>query len=61
MSEFSDAIARLERAVARLEAAAAREPRGEEDAQLAAATAAIADRLDAALAKLGQLLEQEGG
>ena len=60
MSELADAVARLERAVARLEAAAAREPRRGQDEQVAAAAAAITGRLDVALAKLGQLLEQEG-
>ena len=58
MSELAEAIARLERAVARLEAAAAREPRRGDEQQVAAA-AAITGRLDAALAKLGQLLERE--
>jgi len=60
LSELADAVARLERAVARLEAAAAREPRRGQDEQVAAAAAAITGRLDVALAKLGQLLEQEG-
>ena len=60
MSDFSDSIARLERAVARLEAAAARKPRNGTDEQVAAAAAAITGRLDVALAKLGRLLEQEG-
>jgi hypothetical protein len=59
LSELAEAIARLERAVARLEAAAAREPRRGEDQQVAAAAAAITGRLDVALAKLGQLLEQK--
>ena len=59
MSELAEAIARLERAVARLEAAAAREPRRQEDEQVAAAAVAITGRLDVALAKLGQLLERE--
>ena len=60
MSELTDAVARLERAVARLEAAAGREPRNGPNEQVAAAAAAITGRLDAALAKLGQLLDQEG-
>ena len=60
MSELADAVARLERAVARLEAAAARELRDGGDQQVAAA-AAIAGRIDAALAKLGQLLDKEDG
>jgi hypothetical protein len=61
LSELADAVARLEHAVARLEAAAAREPRDGGGEQVAAATAAIAGRIDAALAKLGQLLEKEDG
>ena len=60
MSELADAVARLERAVARLEAAA-REPRKPDDAQLAAAAAEIAGRVDAALKKLDRLLETEAG
>ena len=59
MSELAEAIARLERAVARLEAAAAREPRNNPNEQVAAAAAVITERLDVALAKLGQLLEKE--
>jgi hypothetical protein len=61
LSELADAVARLERAVARLEAAAAREPRDGDDQQVAAAAAAIAGRIDVALAKLGQLLDKEDG
>ena len=57
MSELDDAIARLERAVARLEAAA--DPaRPAADRRVTEATAAIAGRLDAALAKLAQLLDE---
>jgi hypothetical protein len=58
MSELDDAIARLEEAVARLEAASQATRPAAEDERLAAA-AAIAGRIDAALAKLGQLLERE--
>jgi len=54
MSELDDAILRLERAVARLEAAAERRPEGD-PADVAPALA----RIDAALARLGQLLEPE--
>ncbi len=61
MSELSDAVARLERAVTRLEAAAARGFRDGGDEQVATAAAAIAGRIDAALAKLGQLLDKEDG
>ena len=65
MSELDDAIARLEEAVARLEAAssvAKRAAEGEqtEDERVRAVAAAIAGRIDAALAKLGRLLEREG-
>jgi thiamine pyrophosphokinase len=60
LSELADAIAQLERAVARLEMAAARGPRRGEDEQVATAAAAIGGRVDAALAKLDQLLEKEG-
>jgi hypothetical protein len=59
MSELDDAIARLERAVARLEAAADPARRAAEDGRAADVAAAVAGRIDAALAKLGQLLEQE--
>jgi len=69
MSELDDAIARLEEAVARLEAAsgeAKRAPVGvrvddrqTEDEQVRGVAAAIAGRIDAALARLGQLLERE--
>ena len=55
MSELDDAIARLKAAVARLEAASSASKRAAEDEQLAA----IAGRIDAALAKLGLLLERE--
>jgi hypothetical protein len=69
MSELDDAIARLVEAVARLEAAsnvAQRAAEGDhaeggqpEDERVRAVAAAIAGRIDAALAKLGQLLERE--
>jgi hypothetical protein len=61
LSELADAVARLEHAVARLEAAAAREPRDGGGEQVAVAAAAIAGRIDAALAKLSHLLEKECG
>ena len=64
MSELDDAIARLEAAVARLEAASdpatravGRERR--EDERLTSVAAALARHIDAALARLGQLLERE--
>ena len=59
MSELDDAIARLEQAVARLEAASTQIDRAAEDEQVAAIAAALAERIDAALARLGQLLERE--
>jgi hypothetical protein len=64
MSELDDAIARLKAALARLEAAtdATRRPAEDghaADQQLVGAAAAISGRIDAALAKLAQLLERE--
>jgi len=61
LSELADALVRLERAVARLEEATARQPRGDRDEEVTAAAGEIAGRIDAALAKLGQLLEKEDG
>ena len=62
MSELTDALARLGRAVARLEAAAAaRHPGNDRDEEVAAAAAAIAGRVEAAIAKLDRLLEKEAG
>jgi galactokinase len=69
MSELDEAIARLEAAVARLDAAsgeakrAADDKRAEhrqaEEERVREVAAAIAGRVDAALARLGQLLERE--
>ena len=59
MSELDDAIARLKAAVARLDAATDPARRPAEDARAEDAAAAIAGRIDAALAKLAQLLERE--
>ena len=59
MSALDDAIVRLEEAVARLEAASDPGKRAAEDERVAAIAASIAERIDAALAKLGQLLERE--
>ena len=59
MSELDDAITRLEIAVARLEAASSASKRAAEDDPTAGAAAEIAGRIDAALAKLAQLLERE--
>jgi hypothetical protein len=58
MSELDDAITRLEQAVARLEAASSQAKSAENDS-LAAVAAAIRGRIDAALARLTQLLERE--
>jgi hypothetical protein len=64
MSELDDAIARLEEAVARLEAASDAARRAATDERIEGerlrdVAAAIAGRLDAALAKLGRLIERE--
>ena len=59
MGELDDAIARLELAIARLEAASGAATRATGDDRVAAVAAAIAERIDAALAKLGPLLERE--
>jgi hypothetical protein len=65
MSQLDDAIARLEEAVARLEAASREASRAPdagpaaEAGQVPEVAAAIVRRIDAALAKLGQLLEPE--
>jgi hypothetical protein len=59
MSELDDAIARLKAAVARLEAAVDPAKRPAEDERAAGVAAALAGRIDAALAKLALLLERE--
>jgi hypothetical protein len=59
MSDLADAVASLERAVARLEQAADPARRVAADDGAAALAAATAARIDAALAKLGRLLEEE--
>ena len=59
MSELADAIASLERAVARLERAADPARQVDPDNDAAALAAATAERIDAALARLGRLLERE--
>ena len=59
MSALDDAILRLEEAVARLEAASDPGKRAAEDERVAAVAAAVAERIDAALVKLGQLLGRE--
>ena len=58
MSEIDDALARLERAVTRLEMASSRVPQAP-DERTAAVALEIAQRIDAALARLGTLLERE--
>jgi hypothetical protein len=58
MRELDDAIARLQRAVARLEAAANPGRSAAADRRVTDASAAIAGRLDAALAKLAKLLDE---
>jgi hypothetical protein len=59
VSELDDAIAQLERAVARLEAVYDPGRRAAEDARAVAVATGVAERVDAALAKLEQLLERE--
>lgn len=63
MSEFDDAMARLAAAVSRLEAAASRPRHPAEDDPLAddrtAVVETVAARLDAALDRLGRLLDRE--
>ena len=55
MSELDDAIIRLEAAVVRLEGASSLAPRGCDDERVAA----IAARIDSALARLALLLDRE--
>jgi hypothetical protein len=57
MSELDDAIRRLGAAVARLEAAAGPLKRSAADERAADVAAALAGRIDAALARLALLLE----
>jgi hypothetical protein len=59
MSELDDAVASLERAVARLEQVLDPARRAAEAETTAALATAVAERIDAALAKIGQLLERE--
>jgi hypothetical protein len=58
MSELDDAMTSLAVAVARLEAAAVHQQRPAED-ETAAIAETVAARLDAAIARLGQLLDRE--
>jgi hypothetical protein len=70
MSDLDDALALLERAVSRLEALPLRDDRenearlaaerADEDQRLAATAAEIVARVDAALDKIGHVLEGEG-
>ena len=61
MSELDEAIARLEAAVARLDAVSGEAKRAADGEQERVREVAgrIAGRVDAALARLGQLLERE--
>ncbi|MBV9829191.1 MAG: hypothetical protein JO001_26535 [Alphaproteobacteria bacterium] len=59
MTEVEEALARLDRAVARLEAACNAGKHTAAEASVKAIAASAADRVDVALAKLGQLLERE--
>jgi hypothetical protein len=58
VSELAEALARLERAVARLEMAADPGRQAAPDRRVTEASAAIAGRIDAALAKLARLLDE---
>jgi hypothetical protein len=60
MSDLDDAIARLERAVARLEAAPCDRPPAVEAERLRELAAELAARVDAALARIGRALAEEG-
>jgi len=63
MSEFDEAIARLERAVARVEAAESGGSRAEREAEsrrLREVAGQIAARVDSALARIGRVLNEEG-
>jgi hypothetical protein len=70
MSDLDDALAMLERAVSRLEALPLRSEaemarrlaaeRAAEDDRVAATAAEIVARVDAALEKIGQVLEEGG-
>jgi len=57
MSELAEAIARLEQAVGRLEAAADPAGRAARGREIAEVAAALAGRIDAAVARLDKLLE----
>jgi len=57
MSELTEAIARLEQAVARLEAATDPAGRAARDREIAEVAAALAGRIDAAVARLDKLLQ----
>ena len=67
MSELEEAVARLERAVARLEAApglaagadAAAAPAERDEARLREIAGQIVARVDAALERIGQVLEED--
>jgi HAMP domain-containing protein len=60
MTRLEEALERLERAVARLEAAAQRVAAGEaENRRLREAAGEIAARVDAALDRVGRVLEDE--
>jgi hypothetical protein len=59
MSDLAEAIARLEKAVERLEVAMDPAARAARDRQAAEAAAALAGRIDAAVARIDRLLEGE--
>jgi hypothetical protein len=59
MSELDDAIVQLQQAVTRLEAASQAEP-SEPDPRVSEIAAALAARVDTALARIGRVLAGEG-
>jgi hypothetical protein len=59
MSDLGEAVAKLEQAVARLEAALDPAARAAQDRRLAEIAAALAGRIDAAVARIDRLLEGE--
>jgi hypothetical protein len=60
MSELAEAIARLQQSVARLDSAAAPAAPGIQDPRVTELATAIAERIDAAVARIDRLLEGEG-
>jgi seryl-tRNA(Sec) selenium transferase len=59
MSDLGEAVAKLEQAVSRLEAALDPAARAARDRRVAEIAAALAGRIDAAVARIDRLLEGE--